>query len=472
MLDKVCTIDEAVSGVCDGAVVAIGGFGVKHSFPVSLLVALRQRGAGELTLVANSLGRGEHSAEILIDAGQVSRLIVSFSARPGFDSVAERLIATGQIELEIVPQGILVERLRAAAAGLAAFYSPTGVGTSLTAGKESRIFGGREFVLETALPVDYALLRAHRADRYGNAEFRGASENFNPAFGKGARTTIVEADEIVEPGQIDPERVGLPAVFVDHVVQSTMRVVPDVTDARRRPASTRRAYLGKPGWSRGEMAARIAGEIPDGSYVNLGAGMPSLVAAELQGREVFLHAENGLLGYGQPLAAAAEVDPDLFDAAGAFVQSRPGMSFFDSVTSFEIARSGRLDFVVLGGYQVDAAANLANWSNPSQVGGGVGGAMDLVSRARTLIVMMQHCDNTGSPKLVDTCTYPLTGLHCVDIVITDLGLFRYRGGQWQVEETAPGFRATKVMSLTGLSIAGTSVNDGGRARTIGEREPW
>jgi 3-oxoacid CoA-transferase len=453
VLDKVCPIDEAVSGVTDGAVVAIGGFGLKHSFPVSLLAALRRQGARELTLVANSLGRGEQSAEALIDAGQVSRLIVSFSARPGFDSSAEVLIAAGKIELEIVPQGILVERLRAAAAGLAAFYSPTGVGTSLTAGKERRIFSGREFVLETALPVDYALLRAHRADRYGNAEFRGGSQNFNPAFGKGARTTIVEADEIVEPGQIDPGRVGLPAVFVDSVVQATMRVVPDVTDGRRRPATARRAYLGKPGWSRGEMAARIAREIPDGSYVNLGAGMPSLVAAELARREVFLHAENGLLGYGLPVDAADQVDPDLFDAAGAFVEPRPGMSFFDSVTSFEIARSGRLDVVVLGGYQVDAAANLANWSNPGQIGGGVGGAMDLVTRPRTLIVMMQHCDATGSPKLVDTCSYPLTGLHCVDIVVTDLGLFRYDEGQWQVRDTAPGFTAAEVMSLTGLSNA-------------------
>lgn len=453
MLDKVCTLDEAVSGVTDGAVIAIGGFGVKHSFPVSLLVALRQQGARELTLVANSLGRGEHSAEALIDAGQVSRLIVAFSARPGFDSSAERLIAAGKIELEIVPQGILVERLRAAAAGLAAFYSPTGVGTSLTAGKERRKFSGREFVLETALPVDYALLRAHRADRYGNAEFRGASENFNPAFGKGAGTTIVEADEIVEPGRIDPGRVGLPAIFVDYVVQSTLRVVPDVTDGRRRPASARRAYLGKQGWSRGEMAARVAREIPDGSYVNLGAGMPSLVAAELQDREVFLHAENGLLGYGRPVDTADQVDPDLFDAAGAFVGPRPGMSFFDSVTSFEIARSGRLDVVVLGGYQVDAAANLANWSNPGQVGGGVGGAMDLVTRPRTLIVMMQHCDPAGNPKLVGTCSYPLTGLQCVDIVVTDLGLFRYDEGQWQVAQTAPGFTAAEVMSLTGLSMA-------------------
>lgn len=137
------------------------------------------------------------------------------------------------------------------------------------------------------------------------------------------------------------------------------------------------------------------------------------------------------------------------------------MSVFDSVTSFEIARSGRLDFVVLGGYQVDATASLANWSNPSQVGGGVGGAMDLVTRARTLIVMMQHCDSTGSPKLVHTCSYPLTGLHCVDIVVTDLGLFRYDEGRWQLSKTAPGFSTAEVMSLTGLSMARTSGRETG-----------
>lgn len=449
-MNKVCSMEEAMAGVRDGAVVAIGGFGIKHSFPVSLLLALRDQGAKGLTLVANSLGTGERSAEALIDNGQVSRLVVSFSARAGLDSLAERLIGSGQIELELVPQGILVERLRAAGAGLPAFYSPTGVGTPLTAEKERRTFNGREYVLEEALPVDYALLRAHRADRFGNVEFRGASENFNPAFGKGAQVTIIEADEIVEPGEIDPQRVGLPGVFVTHVVPSTLRVVPDFLDVRRRPPTTRRTYLGKPGYSRGEMAARVAREIGDGSYVNLGAGMPSLVAAELEGREVFLHAENGVLGYDRPVASPDDVDPDLFDAAGGFVHARPGMAFFDSVTSFEIARSGKLDFVILGGYQVDAEANLANWSNPNQVGGGVGGAMDLVTRARTLVVMMEHCDRSGTPKLVASCTYPLTGLHCVDVVMTDLGLFRYQAGRWRLDEIAPGFTADEVFSLTGL----------------------
>lgn len=449
-MDKVCGIDEAVSRITDGAVIAIGGFGVKHSFPVSLLVSLREHGARRLTLVANSLGSGARSAEPLLENGQVSSLIVSFSARPGLDSVAEQLIASGKVSLELVPQGVLVERVRAAAAGLAAFYSPTGVGTLLTAGKEQRLFGGRPYVLETALPVDYALLRAHRADRYGNAEFRGASENFNPAFGKGARVTIIEADEIVEPGEIDPHRVGLPAIFVDHVVCSTLREVPDMQAGRRRPATSVRAYLGKPGLSRGEMAARVAMEIADGSYVNLGAGLPSLVAAELDGRPVFLHAENGMLGYGRLAESADEVDADLFDAAGVFVRPQPGMSFFDSVTSFEIARSSRLDYVVLGAYQVDAEANLANWSNPSQVGGGVGGAMDLITNARTLIVMMQHCDAAGEPKLVDRCSYPLTGRRCVDIVMTDLGLFRYRHGRWRLDEIAPGFTAEEVLSLTNL----------------------
>jgi 3-oxoacid CoA-transferase len=452
-VDKVCSIEDAVAAVPDGATVAIGGFGIKHSFPVSLLLALRAQGARDLTLVANSLGTGEYSAEALIDNGQVSRLIVSFSARAGMDSVAERLIAAGSIELELVPQGILVERLRAAGAGLAAFYSPTGVGTPLTVGKEQRSFDGRDYVLEQALPVDYALLRAHRADRHGNVEFRGASENFNPGFGKGAKVTIIEADEIVEPGEIDPQRVGLPSIFVTHVVPSTHRVVPDILDARRRPSTSRKTYLGRPGLSRAEMAARVAREIEDGSYVNLGAGMPSLVADELQDRHVLLHAENGVLGYGRPIETVDEVDPDLFDAAGAFVRARPGMSYFDSVTSFEIARSGKLDYVILGGYQVDAQANLANWSNPDQIGGGVGGAMDLVTRARTLIVMMQHCDPSGGPKLVETCTYPLTGLSCVDLVMTDLGLFRFVDGRWHVEETAPGFTAAEVLSLTDLPTA-------------------
>jgi 3-oxoacid CoA-transferase len=146
-LDKVHTVPEGIADIPEGATIAVSGFGVAHNFPSTLIDALKARGTGNLTLVSNSLGIGEHAPEGLVANRQVSRLIVSFSARPGVDSVAEQLISEGLIELELVPQGILVERIRAAAAGLPAFYSPTGVGTPLAEGREHRWFDGREYVL-------------------------------------------------------------------------------------------------------------------------------------------------------------------------------------------------------------------------------------------------------------------------------------------------------------------------------------
>ena len=448
-MDKVHTLPEGIADISEGATIAVSGFGVAHNFPSTLIGALRERGTRNLTVVSNSLGIGEHAPEVLVANRQVSRLIVSFSARPGVDSMAEQLIREGLIDLELVPQGILVERMRAAAAGLPAFYSPTTVGTPLAYGKELREFDGRPYVLERALPVDFAFLRALRADRVGNVEFRGSSQNFNPSFGKGARVAIVEADEIVEEGEIPPDRVGLPGVFVTRVVQSTVSHEVAPSAARRRPADSAREYDGKRALTRTEIAERASRLLPDGSYVNLGTGLPNLVANYLLERDVRLHSENGVLSYG-PRVADGDVDPDLYDAGGGFVIPRRGMSFFDSVTSFEIARSGRLTAVVLGGYQVDGGGNLANWSTPDQVGGGIGGAMDLIAGGSTLIIVMEHLDSQGRPKLVDECTYPLTGQGCVDVVVTDVGLFRFRDGHACLEEVAPGFTADEVLAMTGF----------------------
>jgi 3-oxoacid CoA-transferase len=459
-MDKVCSVEEALAGMTDGVTIAVGGFGLGHRLPSTLITAVSNSGVKEICLVANGIGMGPNSAEQWVINGQVNRLKVSFSARAGKRTIPEDKVAAGEIELEVVPQGMLVDRMRAAAAGIPAFYSPTGVGTPMADGKEEREFGGRRYILETALPVDYSLLRAHRADRAGNVEFRGASRNFNPSFAKAARHAIVEADEIVEVGEIDPENVGLPGIFVSSVVQSTVVIAPDIGQYGRRAADSRREYNGKPALTRSEMAARAAELIEDGSYVNLGAGLPNLMASHLSHRDIWLHGENGILGYGERIAGADEFDPDVFDAGGGFVRSKPGMSFFDSVTSFEVARGGRLTHVALGGYQVDSGASLANWSNPNQVGGGVGGAMDLVAAQTNLIIVMEHCDSSGSPKLVAECTYPLTGANCVNVVVTDLALLSFRDGRFVLDEVAPGFTAEEVLALTTIdAVIGDDVKE-------------
>ncbi len=442
-----------MADIGDGSTIAIAGFGIGHRFPSSLLLALREKGTRHLCVVCNSMGASEGAkAEILAENDQVSRLIASFSARPGGRTASELQIAAGKIDLELVPQGTLVERLRAAGAGIAAFYTPTGADTELARGKELRYFGGRPHVLEHALPVDFAFVRAYRGDRLGNLEFRGASENFNPSFAKAARVAIAEVDEIVEPGQIPPESVGLPGIFISRIVKATVTVDPaSLVGQRKRGADTRRDYNGKPGLTRSGIAERASLLLPEGGYVNLGSGIPTLVSDFVADRDVVLHAENGVLGYG-PLADGQTIDPDYFNAGGGFVSPRPGIAVFDSVTSFEMARSGRLDAVVLGAYQVDECGSLANWSTPNMTGGGVGGAMDLVASDSALIIVMEHRDSQGRPKLVKRCTYPVTAENRVDFVVTDLALLRRVDGAFQLVEVASGFDADEVIALTDMHV--------------------
>jgi 3-oxoacid CoA-transferase len=454
-MGKVMTAAEAVADIEDGASVGIAGFGLSHRYPSTLISALGQKGARGLTVYCNGLGQpGFPTGHLLADNHQIAHLVTCFSARPGVVSEAEKQIEAGEMTLEMVPQGTLVERMRAGGAGLAAIYTPTGYGSQVAEGKDIRYFDGRPYVLERAITTDFALIRAARADHFGNVAFRGGSQNFNVSFAKAARVTIVEAEEIVPAGEIAPHEVDLPGVFVTRVVPITVAMdVKNLPRRSNRPAASARTYLGKPGLTRAEIGRRTAALLPDGAVVNLGAGLPVQVAEFVAGRPVVLHAENGLLNYGG-FAGADEFDADLHDAGGMFVTLRPGTSFFDSVTSFEIARGGRLYAVVLGSYQVGGNGDLANWSAPGMTGGGIGGAMDLAAGARRVFVTLEHTDSQGRPKLVERCEFPLTMPNCVDAIITDLALLRRadRASRFTLEEVAAGFTVDEVLSLTGMTV--------------------
>jgi 3-oxoacid CoA-transferase len=453
-MDKVvASPQQAIADIPDGATIAIAGFSVGHRFATSLILALRDKGTRDLCLVCNSLGDpGAHRGQILAESKQVKKLIAAFSVRPGTPTASEAQIVAGELEVELVPQGILVERCRAGGAGIPAFYSPTSVGTDVAAGKEIRVFDGKPHVLEHAIHVDYAFLRGYRADRHGNVQFRGGSQNFNPSFAKAARVAIVEVDEIVEAGGIPPELIDLPGIFVTRVVLTTQAA--DGKPARRperRPSDQPRLYNGKPGLTRAGIAKRAAGLVKDGTYVNLGVGIPTMVSNYLQSRDVILHAENGVLGYGE-MMGGDDFDPDIYNAAGQFVSLKPGASFFDSVTSFEMARGGRIDIVILGAYEVDQTGGVANWSTADVKRGGIGGAMDLLSGKGDLIIVMEHTDSKGRPKLRRACTYPLTGQACVTYVVTDLALLHWHDGRFVLEEVAPGFTPQEVMDLTEMKL--------------------
>ena len=443
---------QAIADIRDGATIAIAGFSVGHRFATSLILALREKGTKELCLVCNSLGDpGATRGQILAENKQVKKLIAAFSVRPGTPTASEEQIVAGELEVELVPQGILVERCRAGGAGIPAFYSPTSVGTALAEGREIREFDGKPHVLEQAIHVDYAFLRGYRADRLGNVQFRGGSQNFNPSFAKASRVAIVEVDEIVEPGAIPPELINLPGIFVSRVVKTTEKF--DLwRRPERRPSDKPRLYNGKPGLTRAGIAKNAARLVKDGSYVNLGVGIPTMVSNYLLDRDVILHAENGVLGYGHMVTEENEIDPDIYNAAGQFVSLKPGASFFDSVTSFEMARGGRVDTVILGAYEVDQTASVANWSTADAKRGGIGGAMDLLSGRGDLVIVMEHSDSKGRPKLRKRCTYPLTGTGCVTYVVTDLALLRWDGKRFMLDEVAPGFTPQEVIALTEMEI--------------------
>ena len=208
--------DEAVAGIEDGATVLVGGFGVA-GMPFALVDALIRQGATELTVVSNNAGNGETGLAALLAAGRVSKVVCSFP-RQSDSWVFDDLYRSGRVDLELVPQGNLAERMRAAGAGIGAFYCPTAVGTPLAEGKEVREIDGRTYVLEYPIRGDVALVRAHVADRMGNLVYRKTARNFGPVMAMAASTTVVEVGRVVEAGQLDPECVVTPGIFVNRVV--------------------------------------------------------------------------------------------------------------------------------------------------------------------------------------------------------------------------------------------------------------
>ena len=233
-IDKVVpTFADAVADIPNGAWLMIDGFAGPGGTPQNLIKALRDHGASDLTIISNTAGLasvigfgtipGDRPTDIgiLVDNEQVKKVIASFpvSPSPSRPTSFERAYREGKVELEVVPQGTLAERIRAGGAGIPAFYTPTGVGTLVAEGKETRTFSGREYLMEHALTADFALLRAHKADTLGNVVYRGTSRNFNGVMATAARTTVVEVDEVVEPGELGEADVHTPGIYVKRIVK-------------------------------------------------------------------------------------------------------------------------------------------------------------------------------------------------------------------------------------------------------------
>lgn len=318
--------DAAVADIPSGSVLLSSGFGL-CGVAETLITALHRRGRDNLhslTAVSNNAGvEGKGGLSVLTKEGQVDRLILSYL---GSNKILEKKYLTGQIAIELCPQGTLAERLRSAGSGIPAFYTPTGAhslvqsgqipvrlgegGRVLEAGKprETRIFNGKTYLMETALPGDVAILRAWKADKAGNCVFRYTTRTFGPIMAKAATLTIVEAENIVEVGELDPMEVDLPGIFVDRIVPATAEKHIEFAKLREENGAKGSAEKSDALLRRERIARRAAKELKHGYYVNLGVGIPTLAPSFLpENQKVWLQSENGILGMG-PYPTADEVD--------------------------------------------------------------------------------------------------------------------------------------------------------------------
>uniref|UniRef100_A0A8C9VC00 Succinyl-CoA:3-ketoacid-coenzyme A transferase n=1 Tax=Scleropages formosus TaxID=113540 RepID=A0A8C9VC00_SCLFO len=403
---------DAVKDIPNGSTLLVGGFGL-CGIPENLINSLLKTGVKSLTAVSNNAGVDDFGLGLLLQTKQIKRMISSYV---GENAEFERQYLSGELEVELTPQGTLAERIRAGGAGIPAFFTATGYGTLIQQGgspikyskdgsitiaseeREVRTFNGRHYIMEKAITGDFALVKAWKADRAGNIVFRKTARNFNQPMCKAAKVTIVEVEEIVDVGTFAEEDIHIPSIYVHRVVQGKQY------EKRIEKRTVKKAQAEKPkpkkesDMVRERIIRRAALEFEDGMYANLGIGIPMLASNFIKPDiTVHLQSENGILGL-MSSTTMCPLTPLVFTffvfAGKETVTVLPGASYFSSDESFAMIRGGHINLTMLGAMQVSRYGDLANWMIPG-----------------------------GGHKILEKCSLPLTGKQCVDRIITEKAVF-------------------------------------------------